>query len=232
MPERPGLIGEAHGGTLFLDEIGDLPADLQVHLLRVLDRDGEYQRLGEASSRRADVRVVAATNRDLAALRDDLLARYKLRIALPNLDARREDIPLLVRHLVAVAAAESPELVARFLDDTGEPRVDPALLDHLLRRSYTANVRELDAVVWMAIANSTDRLELSDEVLAPWSAIQPATAEQQTREVELTADVVRASVEQHHGNLSRAAQTLGLPSRYALYRLLKKHRIDLQSLRK
>src|SRR5262245_8070281 len=170
MPERRGLIGEADGGTLFLDEIGDLPAELQAHLLRVLDRDGEYQRLGDATPRRSDLRIIAATNRDLGSLRSDLLARYKLRIVLPRLDERREDIPLLVLHLAAGAGRESPELVERFRADDGRYRIDAALVEHLLRRRYTANIRELDALVWAAIANSDgDRLSLCDEVLAPFA---------------------------------------------------------------
>src|SRR6185503_16398678 len=73
MAERAGLIGEANGGTLFLDEIGELPAELQAHLLRVLDGDGEYQRLGDAQQRRSDFRLVAATNRDPSSLKHDFL---------------------------------------------------------------------------------------------------------------------------------------------------------------
>src|SRR5581483_3361135 len=93
MPERPGILGQAAGGTVFLDEISELPVALQTHLLRVLDR-GEYQRLGDSASRVADVRFIAATNRP-EGLRPDLAARFKLRIPLPTLAQRAEDIPLI-----------------------------------------------------------------------------------------------------------------------------------------
>src|SRR5256885_12859655 len=75
MPERPGVVGEADGSTLFLDEIGELPTELQSHLLRFLDERGEYTRLGDARRRTSDVRVVAATNRALEDLKHDLAAR-------------------------------------------------------------------------------------------------------------------------------------------------------------
>src|SRR6185295_7811651 len=114
MQERPGLIGQAHGGTLFLDEVGELLPELSAHLLRVLDEGGEYQRLGEATPRRADVRLVGATNRETALLKHDFLARLAVRIDLPPFEARREDIPLLARHLLERAADKSPEIAARF----------------------------------------------------------------------------------------------------------------------
>src|SRR6185369_7117992 len=106
-PEREGLIGEADGSTLFLDEIGELPVHMQAHLLRVLDRGGEYQRLGDSRAQRADLRVVAATNRPLDALKHDFLARLTLRLEIPSLDERRDDIPLLARHLLRRAAETS-----------------------------------------------------------------------------------------------------------------------------
>src|SRR5262249_66785 len=81
--EGEGLVGEGDGGTLFLDEIGELPAALQAHLLRVLDRNGEYQRLGESRVRRADLRVVAATNRGVAELKHDFAARFTLAVEIP-----------------------------------------------------------------------------------------------------------------------------------------------------
>src|SRR5262249_14365097 len=118
-PERPGLIAQADGGTLFLDEIGELPWDLQAHLLRVLDAGGESHRLGEATARRASIRLVAATNRAPGELKHDLLARLTLRLVMPELAARPEDIPLLVRHLLRRAAEQSPDIGRRFLSPDG-----------------------------------------------------------------------------------------------------------------
>ena len=108
--ERDGLIGEADGTTLFVDEIGELPATLQAHLLRVLDRKGEYQRLGEARVRCADLRVVAATNRAVTELKHDFAARFTLKVEVPPLSARAADVPLLVRHLLARVAAGNDEV--------------------------------------------------------------------------------------------------------------------------
>src|SRR5208283_3694878 len=99
MPERPGLIGEAHQSTLFLDEFAELPRNLQSHLLRVMD-DGGYQRLGEAKARHSDLRIVAATNGRPEDIKHDVLARFLLRVSVPSLAARREDIPLLAVHLL------------------------------------------------------------------------------------------------------------------------------------
>jgi two-component system nitrogen regulation response regulator GlnG/two-component system response regulator HydG len=223
MPERPGLIGQANGGTLFLDEIGELPRDMQAHLLRVLDAGGEYQRLGEATSRRSDLRLVGATNRAASSLKHDLLARLAVRIEMPPLDARREDIPLLVRHLLLQTAEKSPEIGGRFVALAAgrpEPRVDPAFIDALLRRRYDANVRELETLLLGAIGASP-----SDVIaLAPSLALDPAPLPPPR---EPTAEAIRECIHREDGNVRRAAHALGLPSRYVLYRLMRKHGIEI-----
>jgi transcriptional regulator of aromatic amino acid metabolism len=124
MPERPGLFGQANGGVLFFDEIAELPVEQQAHLLRVLDADGEYQRLGEATTGRSDVLLIAATNRDLSALKNDFRARFTTVVELAPLSSRSEDVPLLARHLLGAAARRSPEVAGRFLekDAAGRPR--------------------------------------------------------------------------------------------------------------
>ena len=99
MAERPGLVGEADGSTLFLDEIGELPVELQTHLLRLLD-GGDYQRLGDARRRTADLRVVGATNRPTGQLKADLAARFPLRVHAPGLHERRDDVMLVARHVL------------------------------------------------------------------------------------------------------------------------------------
>ena len=182
-PERPGLIGEADGGTLFLDELAELPPSLQSHLLRVLD-DGEYHRLGDARTRRADLRLIAATNRPEQALKHDVLARLKARLVLPELDARREDIPLIVAHLLRRQAASTPTLLARFFpggDVAGAPRVAPDLMTALVRHRYHTHLRELDALLLGATIESRGKyVELTPGVarsLAASSAAAPATAD-------------------------------------------------------
>jgi DNA-binding NtrC family response regulator len=159
IPERPGLAGQAHESTLFLDEFAELPQRIQAHLLRLMD-DGEYQRLGEATTRRADLRVLAATNRPTSELRDDVLARLKIRIAVPGLDARRDDIPLLAVHLIRRHAAADPGMLARFFPDgdpRGVPRLSPVLVEALVQHPYTTHVRELEALIIRAGLESRGR---------------------------------------------------------------------------
>jgi transcriptional regulator with AAA-type ATPase domain len=225
MPERPGLIGAADGGTLFLDEIGELPQALQANLLRVLDEGGEYHCLGGSAARRSDLRLLGATNRDPAALKHDLAARLVLRLEVPGLDARRDDIPFLTRHLLQRAAAKSPEAVRRFPD----LRVKASLIDHLLRAPYTTNIRELDALLWRAMSTSTgDAIEWRDGAsattpLPPEPAAEPPRTEETP---EPSADEIRVRLAEHGGNIVRTAHALGLSSRYVLYRLMRKHGIE------
>ncbi len=229
MPERPGLVGQANGGTLFLDEIGELPAEMQSHLLRVLDAEGEYQRLGEATPRRSDMRLVGATNRDPRTLKHDLLARLTVRIELPPIGERREDIPLLLRHLLLRAATRVPDLAKRFVSKrTGlaTARIEPELVDHLLRRPLPLNVRELDALLWRAMETARgDVLALTEEVRADAEAGGEPESVQSARNAEPTAEEIRGVLDREGGSITRAAKALGLTSRYALYRLLKKHGI-------
>jgi DNA-binding NtrC family response regulator len=248
MPERPGLIGQASGGTLFLDEIGELPTDMQAHLLRVLDADGEYQRLGEASVRRSDLRLVGATNRDPRALKHDLLARLTVRVELPPISERREDVPLLLRHLLMRAARRVPDLAERFVSKKHGvplPRVEAELVDHLLRRRLPLNVREVDALLWRAMESAPARgggetLALTDEVLAdadsgpgPVSeaetsmAATSATVSVSAIALEPTAEDIQATLVREGGSITRTARSLGLSSRYALYRLMKKYGIAI-----
>jgi two-component system nitrogen regulation response regulator GlnG/two-component system response regulator HydG len=216
MPERPGLIGEADGSTLFLDEIGELPTEMQAHLLRVMDRGGEYQRLGESRVRQADVRLVAATNREMDALKHDFAARLTVRTQVPGLDERVEDIPLLVRHILLRLAQEMPDVHARFFevkDGRIEPRIEPALIDALVTHRYTHHLRELERLVWLAVSTSKDQyLARTKEVEAELRL--PSTG-------EATESQIRAALETSNGNVTRAARHLGLKNRFALYRLMK-----------
>ena len=228
MQDRAGIIGEANGGVLFLDEIAELPHEMQSHLLRVLDARGEYQRLGDPTSRRSDFALVGATNRDASMLKHDLVARFALRVQLAPLRARQADIPLFVRHLLQRAVAKSPTLVERFFASTGgasHPRVEPRLIADLLGRSFPANVRELEALLWRAIAASpNDTIALVDAQAAP-------AAEEHDGPGELTADQLRAALAEQGGSMTKAAAALGLPSRFALYRLMKRFAIDAEEYR-
>jgi two-component system nitrogen regulation response regulator GlnG/two-component system response regulator HydG len=228
MRARPGLIGEAQGGSLFLDEIGELPAELQAHLLRVLDAGGEYHRLGEATARRADVRLIAATNRPPWHLKQDFAARFPLRSNLPTLHDRREDIPLLVRHLILQAAERTPEIARRFVelpsgDHPAAPRIQPEFVASLLRHTYTVQVRELEELLWKSIATSRMNYLEAVDIGPPVSksATQPTTPREPRSEA--TSEEIKASLERNQGNLKRTWIELGLSSRFVLYRLMKRY---------
>ena len=136
--QRRGRFEEAHGGTLFLDEIGDMPADMQVKLLRVLE-ERAIQRVGGGSAIAVDTRIVSATHRDIEsaidqnAFREDLFYRLAVfPIHLPSLAARREDVPLLVRH---------------FLRRKGDVKFTTAAMDRLIGHQWAGNIRELRNVI-------------------------------------------------------------------------------------
>ena len=212
MPERPGLIGEADGGTLFLDEIGELPRTLQSHLLRVLDA-GEYQRLGSSRPLRANFRLVAATSRPIDNLIPELAARFAIRLEVPTLDARREDIPLIARELLNRAARGDSDFVRQFFDTwdghRGSARIDPRLIEILLHHNFATNVRELDALLWESmlasrstfIAPAPRLLKELRSSFPPESGPVPGVA------------AIRAALVDHLGSITLAAEALGLSSR-------------------
>jgi DNA-binding NtrC family response regulator len=236
MPARPGVIGLAHRSTLFLDEIAELPLELQSHLLRVLDRGGGYSALGDASARHSDFRLVAATNRDPADLRPDMAARFTLSVTVPALDDRPEDIPLIVRHLLLQAARATPAIATRFCAETPgglDPRIDPDLVEQLLRYEYRGHVRELEALLWKAVsASSRNYVALTPEVreqlssrVRPMSNAGPGAGPSRADGAEPTAHEITACLARHRNHVPSAAHELGLRSRYALYRLMRKHGI-------
>ena len=231
MPERPGLIGEAEGSTLFLDEIAELPVELQTQLLRVLDEGGDYQRLGDAKRRTADIRLLGATNRDVEDMRVDLLARMRHRVVVPPLAQRRDDIMLLASHLLRRAATEDAQL-ARFVEgppSSGRPRFAAAFASALVRHDFKANVRELDAILWAALGTSpADVVELTDAVREELARGQqhsqrPVAA---VGAGDITREMLADSMTRHGGVRERVWRELGLANRFVLNRLLKKHGLD------
>ncbi len=216
-PERPGLIGEADGSTLFLDELAETPEHLQARLLRVLDQGGEYQRLGESRVRSANFRFVAATNRPMERIKHDLLARLSVRIRVPGLNERRDDIPLLVRHVLRRMARTSPGLQKRFSDAPGKPlRTSPELIASLSRHEFSHHVRELGALLWEAATESTGNYIEQTRELEPNKPVPD-------RRTSPTADEIAACLKQNDGNRELTARELGLKSRYALYRLMRRY---------
>src|SRR5215470_7279727 len=156
--DRPGRFQLAHGGTIFLDEVGDLPLELQPKPLRVL-QEGQYERVGDDAPRHVDVRVIAASNRDLSAdvrggrFREDLYYRLSVfPIELPPLRARRDDIPALASHFVSVVSQRL---------GVPAPRITVQDCDELARYDWPGNVRELQNVVERAVILSRgERLRL------------------------------------------------------------------------
>jgi two-component system nitrogen regulation response regulator GlnG/two-component system response regulator HydG len=210
MPERIGLVGEADGSCLFLDEIGELPVASQAHLLRVLDQ-GEYHRLGEARSRRSNFRLLVATNRDpAAALKHDLGARLTFRILVPRLDERREDIPLIIRHMVRRSAAP------------GEPDIELNVMRNLVQRSYPLNVRELEARLWQDPASASGSLD---------SAVQASSSQLasfQAAPAALTAERIQQCLDENNGSLQATFKALGMKNRFVLLRMIKRHGLEVR----
>lgn len=210
MPERPGLIGAAHRGTLFLDEFGELSLAAQAHLLRVLD-SGEYQRLGEATVRRASFRLIAATNRPEQALREDVLARFGVIIRVPDVASRREDLPLLVRHLVRTQASGDPE---------NHPSFTTAWIRELVERPPAGNVRGL--ANWLCAAPWEDPvLSATSPPSEPVS--NPRRDERGATDEERRRSELQAALDANNGSIEKTWRALGLSSRYVMMRLIQKY---------
>ncbi|HOX42774.1 MAG TPA: sigma 54-interacting transcriptional regulator [Myxococcota bacterium] len=227
--DREGLFEVAHGGSLFLDEIGEMSPALQVKLLRVLETR-EVQPVGGTRTKRVDVRVICATHRDLAAevragrFREDLFYRiHVFPLKVPSLAERREDIPLLVEHLLARLAAQ---------DSLPVPEVSPEAMRALSARDYPGNVRELSNEVHRALiaAAGEARIELGHLAFAQEDPL--ARACRAAGQGELKAQLARVerilveeALTRCGGNRTHAARQLGI-TRQAL--LLKLERLGLK----
>lgn len=220
--DRVGRFELADKGTIFLDELGELDLACQVKLLRVL-QEQTFEVLGESRPRKVDIRVVCATNADLAQMvacrtfREDLYYRINLiTLHLPPLRERREDIPLLVRHFASLSAKEN-----------NLPNVEIAseAMEFLRRLPLPGNVRELKNIVERAIIMSgksvltTEDFRLANDILP--SSIKPVATTAMTLDEAERQRIVEA-MEKYAGNMTQVAATLGI-SRQALYRRLEKY---------
>jgi hypothetical protein len=162
--EQPGLIDAAADGTLFVQHVGELAEELHARVLRLLD-DGEYQRVGETQIRRVALRFIGASEGELTGPAHELAHSMKIPIEVPGLDARREDIPLLMLQLLRKIAASDAEIAARFFvngDPKGWPRVTESLIRELLTRPYTNHVRELEQKLYTGmLASPGDFIEIA-----------------------------------------------------------------------
>ncbi len=228
--DQPGFIPQAHGGTLFLDEIGELPLAIQAKLLRFLE-SGECQSVGHAACHRLDVRVIAATNRDLAAevaagrFREDLFYRLNVvPLQLPPLRERAADIHELLHHYTA-------QVAERYALDM--PRYTPQSLQQLKAYAWPGNVRELrnlcERMVILGGGRDIQPENLPQEIRQPLTRNTTGSGfnlpPQGVRLDEVEVTLIRQALVQTDGNRSRAARLLGLTRDTFLYRL-KKYAIE------
>jgi DNA-binding NtrC family response regulator len=220
---KQGLIEVAEGGTLFIDEVAEMPPGMQAKLLRVLE-DGTFRRVGGTQEHRADVRVIAATNKPLeeeqkaGRFREDLFYRLNvITVTLPPLKDRHGDIPELIAHFLKTRQI-GPQATA----------VSPEAMDALLRYPWPGNVRELANVIERAQILAEDNLitldDLPDSLASvPMLSMEPPGNPVHLREVE-RRHVVEV-LQREKGNKVHAAKALGI-SRRALYRLIEKYHLE------
>ena len=231
--DKDGKLAAADGGTVFFDEIGELPMSTQVKLLRLLQQR-EYEPLGTTETVKADIRVVAATNRDLrkqvaaGKFRDDLYFRLAVvRFDLPPLKSRREDIPYLVDHFIKKNNARRGKNIVS---------VSPEVMSILMRHDFPGNVRELENVVeycFVVCRGSIIQKEHLPTELQDIPADRGPVEESKPKDPVLAAvdeqTRIIAVLRQFQGNQTRAAQELGI-NRTTLWRKLRRYNIDVDGV--
>ncbi len=213
--DKKGLVEMASGGTLFLDEVGELPLNLQVKLLRFL-QDQQFTPVGEVHPRKADVRIIAATNRDLQELirqgqfREDLFYRLNvINIRIPPLRERIKDIPLLVKHFVDRYGRKLQKEIRS---------VTPAAMERMLQYSWPGNVRELENTIERAVVVDSDgKIDVDDLMLM---AVRESSGE---IEAGMTLDdvsrrLLEKTLRAVDGNKTRAAEMMGVSLRWVHYK--------------
>lgn len=231
----PGVIGAAAGGVLFLDEIGEMAREIQPKLLRFL-QDGEIQRLGETTPQKVDVRVIAATNRNLEEMvksgdfRADLYYRLNvIQLHLPPLRDRREEVPLLAEHFLA-----------RYSQQIGKEGISIGsdAMDSLMHYDWPGNARQLENEIYRLVALSPAGRKITcDQLTAQITSqteglvVKKPTIKPMMTLADTLSDVKRQlitdSLTRHKGNLSRVAKDLGI-SRFGLRKMLSQLELDRQ----
>ncbi len=222
--DKPGRFALANEGTIFLDEVGDMSPSLQVKLLRVL-QEKEYEPLGSSSPRKTDVRIIAATNRDLSRLvnegkfREDLYYRLNVvKIDLPSLSQRREDIPLLIDAFIQKFNAKTGKQITRVSDEALR-----LLLDH----DYPGNIRELENIIEHAFVlckgDCIDLDCLPKEFVEGKGEISPSIfPKAETLFKQAEAEIISQTLKKYGGNRAKTAQALGI-DRTTLWRKMRKY---------
>jgi len=218
--DKPGRFARAEGGTLFLDEIGDISPAFAVKLMRVLE-EKEYESLGAAKTVKADVRIIVATNKDLPSLveagefREDLYYRLNVvKIELPPLKERREDIPLLIDHFVNQFNLKMGKSI------TG---VSDAVLSLLMRYEFPGNIRELENIIEHAfVLCKSNFIELEDLPTDLLKMKQNYPKQTALPLESAEAETIQRTLEKYDGNRLKTAQELGI-DRTTLWRKMKKY---------
>jgi len=229
MSDQAGLIRSAENGTLFLDEIGDLPLPLQPKLLRFL-QEGEIHTLGERAPRKVNVRVIAATHKDLEKLvsenlfREDLYYRIAtLTLKVPPLRERREDISALISHFVSHYARKNERPISGITADA---------IQILETYSWPGNIRELAAEIERLVLYAEDDGYIRPENISPRIYPQGAHSEVPAAKLDDLLEsyerrVITETLKRHDCNVAKASEALGLGSRQTLYKKLKRLAIDI-----
>jgi two-component system response regulator HupR/HoxA len=226
--DKPGLFELADAGTFFLDEIGDMSPTLQVKVLRVL-QEGTFNRVGDTEMRKVDVRIIAATNRDLEAMvaagqfREDLYYRiHVINVTLPPLRERPDDIPLLIEHFLARHRRQRTK------------RLMPDCAARMLAYPWPGNVRELENEIERLVVLAGDEPMIGAELLSPrirqWAPAEELEVEVQPDSLPAAVEalekrMIGAAMRRHGGNKTRAAEELKV-SRRNLIRLVQKYQLE------
>lgn len=217
--KRIGKFEYASGGSLFLDEVGELPQPVQVKLLRVI-QERKIVRLGSNEEISVDTRLICATNRDIdvavrqGEFREDLFYRLNvLRIFIPPLRERKEDIPLLVDHFIRTHAAEEKKLIKGISDEA---------MNQLMKYNYPGNIRELENIIEQAVVLSrNDHITRDDLPLTIARQAQSVGGKLNEAVERIEIDMIKAALETSNGNQTRAAIQLGISERVLRYKLKK-----------
>jgi two-component system response regulator HupR/HoxA len=231
---KEGLFELADKGTIFLDEIADTSAALQLSLLRVL-QEGEIKPVGSSKTKSVDVRVIAATNKNLdeevkkGTFREDLYYRlHVFPILLPPLNERREDIPTLVEHFIDKYAKRMQKNIKGIADD---------VLQLICAADFPGNIRQLENEIERAVTLAEDNTPISKELLSPrfqqpvpvFTPTDPAGTSLKQQVASLEKHLIRQALQHTHGNILRAARELGL-SRAGLHKKLNRYRIEISKV--
>jgi two-component system, NtrC family, response regulator HydG len=215
--DKAGRFQKADGGTIFLDEIGDITPGMQLRLLRVL-QEKEFERVGDSRPIKVDVRIVAATNRNLmervrqGAFREDLYYRLNVvRLVLPPLKERPEDIPLLTEHFLG-------KFRKKFNKTVGE--VSPDVMKMFLDHSWPGNIRQLEHTLEHAVIVCRQSFIIHENLPADFLSTSQNTSTQRTETATICEEDIRSALERSGGNKSKAARLLGI-SRRTIYRKIR-----------